>query len=108
MNEASLKKFQAGLRQKGLLIFDSSLIKDPELRTDIEIVGVPATKIAHSIGNAKSANMVLLGAFIAKTRLLEKNYVFDALESTDRRKKSIGVNKNALIEGMKFIEDKKG
>ena len=71
MNEASLKKFQAGLRQKGLLIFDSSLIKDPELRTDIEIVGVPATKIAHSIGNAKSANMVLLGAFIAKTRLLE-------------------------------------
>lgn len=110
MNEASLKKFQAGLRQKGLLIFDSSLIKDPELRTDIEIVGVPATEIAYSIGNAKSANMVLLGVFIAKTKLLEKNYVFDALESTvpDRRKKSIGVNKNAFIEGMKFIEDKKG
>jgi len=110
MNEASLKKFQAKLRQKGLLIFDSSLIKDPELRKDIEIVRVPATEISNAIGNAKSANMVLLGAFIGKTKLLEKEHTFDALEDIvpERRMKSIGVNKKAIIEGMKFIEDKKG
>lgn len=110
MSDAALKKFQPRLKQNGLLLFDSSLIKPPALRTDIEIVGVPATEIATTVGNTKSANMVLLGAFIAKTGLLKKTSLYEALESSipERRKKSIEINKEAIIEGMRFIEDKKG
>lgn len=105
MNEASLKKFQPMLKQNGLLIFDSSLIKNPEVRKDIEVVGVPATELSNTVGNAKSANMVLLGAFIAKTGLLGKKSLFDALESSvsERRRKSIGANKMAINDGIKFI-----
>jgi len=110
MNDASLKKFQPRLKQNGLLIIDSSLIKDSVLRFDIEIVEVPATEMSRTIGNTKSANMVLLGAVIARTGLLSETSVFEALESSipERRKKSIGVNKKAIIEGVRFIEDKKG
>ncbi|MFZ6017705.1 MAG: 2-oxoacid:acceptor oxidoreductase family protein [Nitrospirota bacterium] len=110
MSDASLKKFQPMLKQNGLIIFDSSLIKDPTLRADIDIVGVPATEMSSTIGNTKSANMVLLGALIAKTGLLKKESVFEALESSMpiRRKKSIENNKKAIIEGIRFIEDKKG
>lgn len=109
MNDASLKKFQPRLKQNGFLIFDSSLIKDPVLRTDIEIVGVPATDISGTIGNIKSANMVLLGALIAKTKLLKETSAFEALEnSMDRRKKGIEINKKAIMEGIRFFENKKG
>jgi 2-oxoglutarate ferredoxin oxidoreductase subunit gamma len=80
MNDASLRKFQPGLKQNGLLIFDSSLIKENSLRDDIEIAEVPATEIANRIGNTKSANMVLLGAFIASTRLLKEQTALEALE----------------------------
>jgi len=110
MNDASLKKFQPRLKQNGLLIIDSSLIKDSALRSDIEILEVPATEMSSTIGNKKSANMVLLGAVIARTGLLSETSVFEALKSSmpERRKNSIGVNKKAIIEGMRFIEDKKG
>ncbi len=110
MNDASLNKFQPRLKQNGLLVFDSALIKEPALRADIQIAGVPATEISSKIGNTKSANMVLLGAVIAKAGLLKETSVFEAIESSmpDRKKKSIEVNKKAIIEGMRYIEDKKG
>ena len=110
MSDASLNKFQPNLKQKGLLIFDSSLINKPVLRDDIEITGVPATEISSKIGNTKSANMALLGAFIEKTGLLKEKSVFEAIESSvpDRKKRSIEVNKKAIVEGMRYIEDKKG
>ncbi len=109
MNDASLKKFQPRLKQKGILIFDSSLIKKPDLRNDVEVLGVPATEIASSVGHTKSANMVLIGALIAKTRLLTESSVFDALENTiSRAKNSIQINKNAIKEGIRFLEGKKG
>jgi 2-oxoglutarate ferredoxin oxidoreductase subunit gamma len=109
MNEESLKKFLPGLSQNSLLIFDSSLIPDPVMRTDIEYIGVPATDIASTLGNKKSANMVLLGSLIANTGLLKETSVFDALETSmpERRKKTIGINKKSILKGIQFIEDKK-
>jgi 2-oxoglutarate ferredoxin oxidoreductase subunit gamma len=110
MSDASLNKFLPRLKHNGLLIYDSSLIKESSLREDIEIVGVPATKISNKIGNTKSANMVLLGVLIAKTGLLKEASLFKALESSMpvRKKRNIIVNKKAIIEGIQFIENKKG
>jgi 2-oxoglutarate ferredoxin oxidoreductase subunit gamma len=110
MNEASLNKFLPRLKQEGLFLYDSSLIKDPHLRTDVENVGVSATEISRRIGNTKSANMVMLGACIAKAGIVSETSVFEALESSvpGRKKNIIAGNKEAIIEGMKCIEDKKG
>lgn len=108
MNDASLKRFQPRLKQKGILIFDSSLIKKPDLRNDIEVFGVPATEISSSIGYTKSANMVLIGALIAKTGILTEPSVFNALEnSISHVKNSIEINKRAIKEGIRFFEGKK-
>jgi 2-oxoglutarate ferredoxin oxidoreductase subunit gamma len=108
MNDASLQKFQPRLKQKGTLIFDSSLIKNPVLRNDVDVLGVPATEISSAIGYTKSANMVLVGVLIAKTRLLEETMVFEAIEnSITQGKKSIEMNRMAIREGMRFFEDKK-
>ncbi|HYA11818.1 MAG TPA: 2-oxoacid:acceptor oxidoreductase family protein [Thermodesulfovibrionales bacterium] len=109
MNDQSLRKFQPQIRKMGILLFDSSLIKNPELRADIEIVGVPATEISRTIGNTKSANMVLLGTLIAKTKLLKEQSTFEALEnSVDQREDIVAMNKRAIREGIRFFEDKKG
>jgi len=109
MSDASLNKFLPGLKENGLFFFDSSLIKEPLLRTDVEIIGIPATEISSRTGNTKSANMVLLGAFVAKTGLPEKLTVFEAIESLMHGKKSkfIEGNKKAVDEGIKFIENTK-
>ncbi len=110
MNDASLDKFLPRLRQNGLLLYDSSLIKSPQLRADVRSVPVPATEMANRIGNTKSANMVLFGAFVAETGLLNGRAAFDALEvSMSRRKKNtVDDNQRAIAEGIKYVEDKKG
>ena len=109
MNKASLHKFQSGLKQKGLLFFDSSFIKDPDIRGDVEPVSVPATKIASSIGSTKSANMVMLGAIIAGTSLLKKSSVIRMFENTGGSilKNGSKINTISLLEGIKYIENKK-
>ena len=109
MNNASLNKFLLRLKQDGLFLFDSSLIREPHLRTDVENVAVPATEISNGIGNTKSANMVLLGALIATTGILNETSAFEALKSSmpDGRKRGINGNKEAISEGIKYIEDKK-
>ena len=73
------------------------------------LVEVPATEIARKIGNTKAANMVLLGAFIAKTGIVNASSVFEAVESSmpETKKNGIADNKTALTEGIKYIEDKK-
>jgi 2-oxoglutarate ferredoxin oxidoreductase subunit gamma len=110
MSDASLNKFLPRLKKNGLFIYDSSLIKESLPRGDIKTIGVPATRISNKIGNTKSANMVLLGALIAKTGLLKEASLFKALESSmpARKKKNIVINKKAVIEGIQFIENKKG
>lgn len=109
MSDASLNKFLPRLRPNGLLLFDSSLIKGPVTRTDVETVGVPATEISSQAGNTKSANMVMLGAFIKKTGILNEDSVLEAVESSmpAGKNKSIENNKKAVDEGIRFVEDKK-
>lgn len=107
MNDQSLRKFQPGLKQRGILLFDSSLIKKPELRSDVEAIGIPATDISGAIGNTKSANMVLLGGLIARTKLLKEQSTSEAIEDSMHLKKElIALNKRALREGIHFYEDK--
>ncbi len=109
MNTASLNKFQPRLKNKGLLIYDSSLIKEPVLRSDINVIAVPASEIAASLGSPKYANMILLSSLIAQTGLVKESSVISALEklTSSKNKKNLDINKEALTKGRKYIEDKK-
>ncbi len=109
MNSASLDKFQHRLKRKGLLFYDSSLIKNPEMRRDVNAVGVPATKIASALGNTKSANMVLLGALITKTALLKKASVVSIFEHSSEPVGNNGskINTISVLEGIKYIGNTK-
>ena len=109
MSEASLRKFHLKLNRNGLLLYDSSLMRDLHFKTDIGIVGIPATEIASKFGHTKSANMVLLGAFVGLTHIVSEASVFMAIESSlpEKKLKLIDDNKQAVTEGIEFIEDTK-
>jgi 2-oxoglutarate ferredoxin oxidoreductase subunit gamma len=107
MNRASLDRFLPSLRKKGDLFYDSSLITEKLARRDITAVPVPATNIAGDMGNPKSANMVMLGAFIAKTGLLKRNSIFRIFDNVaDPRKiEAFRANKEFVRKGMDYIEN---
>jgi 2-oxoglutarate ferredoxin oxidoreductase subunit gamma len=110
MNKASLDKFQARLKKRGLLFYDLSLIRDPKLRDDVRAVAVPATEIASSAGNMKSANMVMLGAVLAETGVLRKSSILKVIEGPSKSSGGNGIrmNTNSMLKGIQYIEDTKG
>ena len=107
MNRASLDRFLPSLRKKGELFYDSSLITEKLARKDIMAVPVPATNIAGDMGNPKSANMVMLGAFIAKTGILREKSIFRIFDNPkDPRKiEAFRANKEFVRKGIDYIEN---
>ena len=66
MDRASLARFVPRLRPGGLLIVNSSLIDTWRPREDAEVLALPATEAAAEIGNQVVANVVMLGALLAR------------------------------------------
>jgi 2-oxoglutarate ferredoxin oxidoreductase subunit gamma len=107
MNTASLKRFLPSLRKNGLLFYDSSLIHGKISRKDVVAVPVPSTRIAGDLDNQKSANMVMLGAFIAKTTLLKSKTIYSIFEDNVDPKKAeaFSANRGLVRKGMDCIEN---
>jgi len=107
MNRASLERFLPNLKKRGLLFYDSSLIHGKIWRKDVITVPVPSTRIAGDLDNQKSANMVMLGAFIAKTALLKPKTIFSIFEDNADPKKAetFTANKRLVRRGMDCIEN---
>ena len=107
MNLPSLVKYQPRLLSGGLLLLNSSLIDPREAnRPDIEILPVPVNEIAIENGNPKLANMVALGAFIERTKLVQMTSLFESLEKViDQRYHSlIPYNIKAIERGAQFVK----
>ena len=103
MNRPSLEKFERTVKPGGIIFYDNSLIDIEPSRKDVEVVAVPATKIADDLGSTKVANMVMIGAYIGYTGILTKESVFDALDMMVKRKEFNELNRRAVEAGMKFV-----
>lgn len=105
MNEASLKRFEPQLKPQGLLIMNTSLIKNHPVRSDIEIVMIKATDMAEELGNSQVANMVMLGVLIAKIEIINPDIISRALQEIipEHKKDIISINERAFKRGFNEI-----
>jgi len=71
MNNPSLEKFQNQIQSGGIIYVNSDLINFRPLRGDIILYEVPANTLALEMGNDRAANMVMLGAYLRHTPLVE-------------------------------------
>jgi pyruvate/2-oxoacid:ferredoxin oxidoreductase beta subunit/Pyruvate/2-oxoacid:ferredoxin oxidoreductase gamma subunit len=105
LNKPSLEKFLPEVIPGGLVIFNSSLTDEPPVRSDVEMIPLPATELAERIGSAKVTNMVMIGGLIGHTRLLTKEIVFDAIDALVKNKKLVEMNREAIEAGMAAVSD---
>ena len=104
LNLPSLTKFEPTIKKGGLLIWESSTIKDNPKRDDITVVAIPAYEEATNLGNTLVMGMILLGAFIQKTGVISIEGVVAALKKTlpERRHNLIPLNESALRRGFEI------
>lgn len=76
-----------GVAPGGILFTNSSLVEEPGKAEGFTQVLVPASAIAGEAGSVRSVNMVMLGALIAKTELLQRETIMSVLEETMGKKK---------------------
>lgn len=105
MNLPSLDKFEADVIGGGKLLINSSLIEKTASRDDINAYYVPANELAVELGNSKVANMVMLGAYLELTKIVEVDSVMKALKKVFGESKAhlLDVNASALQKGAEAI-----
>ena len=98
MNLPSLLKFESMVVPGGLLVVNSSLVPEKASRTDIRILYVPANEKAVALGNDKAANMVMLGAILKETGVVEENTIREQMRHmfSGRKEKFLPMNLAAL------------
>ena len=105
MNKPSLAKFQNKLKPGGHLFINSSLVKDVEIRDGVNVHEVDVNDLALELGNLKVANMVMLGAYLAITKVFDTEDIINVMKHkfTGEKSKLIDINKEALELGKKAV-----
>lgn len=105
MNKPSLDKFVQDVKTDGTIIVNSSLIEDKVLRDDVNVYYINANDMANQAGNARTANIVILGAYLRVTGILENEYAIGAIEKMFANKpKVIPVNIKAFELGYNTVK----
>jgi 2-oxoglutarate ferredoxin oxidoreductase subunit gamma len=105
LNPESMIKYEPRVRPGGLLVSNSTLVRRAATRDDIEAIAVPANELAAELGNVKMANVVLLGAMLAKKEIVPLAAVETVLEEhlKGAKRRFIEPNKRALHRGAAFV-----
>jgi 2-oxoglutarate ferredoxin oxidoreductase subunit gamma len=110
LNPESMQKYEPLVRPGGLLVINSTLVRQAPTRTDMDAIAVPANRLASELGNVKMANVVMLGVMLAvrpvvPLRAIER-VLDEHLEGSKRR--FIEPNKQALRRGAAYAREGQG
>lgn len=103
MNQPSLDKFLSKLKPGGLLFINSSIVKSELCRDDVTVIKIPVTELALELGNVKVLNIIMLGAYIGYTNVIDPVIVWDTIEhKLGSKPKLLPLNKMAFEKGLEI------
>jgi 2-oxoglutarate ferredoxin oxidoreductase subunit gamma len=105
MNPDSLPLCEGILKEGGLMVINSTLVKEEPKRKDLRPVKVDAQGIAERIGNARFANMVALGALAKLTGALALREIEGILKNffSPDKHKFVPMNVEAIRAGYEAV-----
>jgi 2-oxoglutarate ferredoxin oxidoreductase subunit gamma len=102
-NQPSIDKFAHELQPGGLLLVNSSMVDSVPERSDIKIVRVPAYEAASNLGNVKSANMIMLGAYLEVTKAVDQESILAAFVEHGIKPEMLKGNREAIEAGRRIV-----
>ena len=102
MNRPSLEKFAPEVKPGGVILINSSLIPIGSGRDDVDELIVPVNEIAIELGSVKSANIVALSAFVARSKIVDLDNLRQCIkEEFSEKEQLIALNMKAADQGKK-------
>ncbi len=101
LNQPSAEKFEPAVRPGGLLLYERSTVTTPPTRRDLELLGIDAVEEADRLSAKQVANVLLLGAYLARRAVVSPATVAKALASVlpPHRQHLVPLNERALALG---------
>ena len=99
LNEPSLRKFLPAMEPGGIVLYNAVELPADCTRSDVRIVALPFTAIADELGLTKAANMVVMGALLEVTELLDFDQVTRALRKLVKNDRYYEMDLRALDRG---------
>lgn len=105
MNIDSLPLCEKIVKQGGLMLINSTLVKQEPQRKDIKVVNLEASGLATKLGHIRCANMVALGALAKLTGFLKLQNTDEVLKSffPPDKHKFISENTDAIRAGFEAV-----
>ena len=105
MSKPSLLKYAPKIKPHGLLLLNSSMVDPKEVpRNDIDLLPIPANEMAQEMKNDRLANMMVIGAFVEKTKVVSLETLIAALPKIfdERHHHLIPANTEAIRKGAEY------
>lgn len=104
MNGPSFDKFEPAVEKGGLIVADSSLIDADDVREDVTVIEVPATRLAAENDLNGLSNMILIGRMLRETGVVDIENAEAAMQQFVPAKKAqlIESNMKALKIGYDY------
>lgn len=103
MNGPSLEKFAPVVVKGGLVVLNATLIQSAPGRDDLQVLAVPSVELARDVGSEKTANMIIIGAFAARTGVLSLDETAAGMRAALKGKEKLfALNERALARGFEW------
>lgn len=94
LNDASQEKFENKVKPGGFMIINSSLSHIITKRDDIKYIKIPLNELAQKLTQPAFVNVIALGAFLEKTKILKIESVKEVMKEMA---KTVSAKKAALL-----------
>jgi Pyruvate/2-oxoacid:ferredoxin oxidoreductase gamma subunit len=99
LNEPSLRKFLPVVDPGGIVLYNGAALPEDCVRKDLRMIAMPFSSLADKLGDQKVGNMVMLGALLEATGMLEPEQVNGALQTLVKNKRYFDLDLKALELG---------
>ena len=105
MNEPSLRKFDQSVRPGGWVIYNGETFPEDCGRKDLRVLALPFTEVANELGDARAANMVMLGALLEIAGALPQASIDAALKRLVKNPRWVALDERALARGRELYRE---
>lgn len=111
LSDRAIERCATYVDENSTVVYDPSVCNNKPEMAAKEIIGIPANKIANDELSSRVFNIIILGAVIQATNVIELRYVKQAMEQAlgkkfDAKPELREMNHKALEMGMNLISSK--
>jgi 2-oxoisovalerate ferredoxin oxidoreductase beta subunit len=103
LNEPSLRKFLPSVETGGVVLYNGPALPEDCARPDVQVVAKPFMQLADELGSSKVGNIIMLGALLETTSLLDEEQVTGALRRLVKSDRWFDLDVIALERGREEV-----